>query len=125
MKDDEVKLKQSVVFKNALADIENKISQGMTQNAIAEEMGMKLSTWKKYYMRFKSKTKSEPANQYQTFSHAKNNDEQVKEAEPVSQENQTAENKTSLGDILDPSKRSSSVSEFMMQKKPIGKGGIK
>nr|ATZ71591.1 hypothetical protein [Enterobacter sp. HP19] len=68
MKDDEVKLKQSVVFKNALADIENKISQGMTQNAIAEEMGMKLSTWKKYYMRFKSKTKSDPANQHQTFA---------------------------------------------------------
>lgn len=125
MKDDEVKLKKSVVFKNALADIENKISQGMTQNAIADEMGMKLSTWKKYYMRFKSKNKPEPINQHQTFSHAKNNDEREKESVPASKEKPSTDNKASLNDILDPSKRSSSVSEFMIQKKPIGKGGIK
>lgn len=108
-------LKKSVVFKNQLPVIEKKISEGMTLKSIANEMGFKYETFKKYYMRFKN---TSPVSS-EKISHAKIIQEQEhNEADvlPVS------ENKELFNDLMDADKRSESLSEYMTQKKPLGKG---
>lgn len=123
-KPDGVKLKLSAVFKNRLPEIEDKIQAGMTMKDIAEEMEFKPETFKKYYQRFKNSSPQSTRNSRDVFSHAKNTPLKSNvqdEAESNSREDSPA----SFSDILDPSKRSESVSEFMQQRRPLGKGNKK
>lgn len=123
-KPDGVKLKQSAVFKNKLPEIEERIRAGMTMKDIAELMGFKPETFKKYYQRFKNTSPSVKQDRLETFSHAKNQPES--KPEPTENNEAGSEDSTaSFSDILDPSKRSDSVSQFMQQRRPLGKGNKK
>ncbi|KAB1469123.1 helix-turn-helix domain-containing protein [Cronobacter sakazakii] len=132
MNDNEVKLKKSVIFKNSLPEIERMIKQGMTQKDIAENLGFKYETFKKYYARFKHK-KTEPSTAiHETFSHAKNvsqkshSESENSKCEPEFTSDLSSNAPSgSLEDIIDPDKRSASVSEFMTKRKPLGKGNKK
>ncbi|WP_313397429.1 hypothetical protein [Acinetobacter variabilis] len=123
-KPDGVKLKQSAVFKNRLPEIEERIQAGMTMKDIAAEMGFKPETFKKYYQRFKNTSAPVKRVNPERFSHAKNHPVSASDTQEP-EKSVSEDSSTSFTDILDPSKRSDSVSEFMQARKPLGKGNKK
>lgn len=118
----EVKLKQSAVFKNRLPEIESKIQEGMTMKDIAEQMGFKPDTFKKYYQRFKNTNPEVKHVVSESFSHAKNTHPVTSNQNEMNDESSAEVPKETFNDILNPDKRSDSVSEFMTARRPLGKG---
>lgn len=118
--ENEVKLKKSVVFRNKLPEIESMVNQGYTLEQIAEKINFKITTFKKYYYKFRGSA-TVSSNTNEKFSHAKNNDANINE-ENVNFENALSESNLSFTDALDPNKRSENVQHYMQQRKPLGKG---
>lgn len=125
MKDGEYRLKKSVVFRNSMPEIMNKIREGATLKQIADEMGMKFETFRKYYQRFKTDV---PVNDkpimHDSFSHAKMNTEVKTPPNNDGAENEslTEKQKPDFETILDAEKRSGLNDKYLTQRKPIGKG---